>query len=156
MFEPRRSSPRLNAFSYEGLYAYLVTVNTHRKVPFFRSPDAVRPCQEKLLSVAQEHGFEVLAYCFMPDHLHLLVQGSADSKLVTFMKQFKQVTGYGFKNRRGPQLWQRSYYDHVLRKDEDKRELAGYIWNNPVKAGLAASPAEYPFSGPPGDVPGQT
>ncbi len=126
----------------------MVTINTRRGSPVFRRQDVVRHCEKQLLDVARQHGFDVLAYCFMPDHLHVLLQGSADSRLVSFMQRFKQVTGYGFKRRRGQPLWQRSYYDHVLRREEDKEEMAQYIWNNPVRAGLVTSLDEYPFSGP--------
>ena len=134
----------------------MVTVKTFRGNPFFGSPGVASRCQQRLFLVAEQLGFDVLAYCFMPDHLHLLLQGSPDSKLVAFMQRFKQVTGYEFKRREGRPLWQRSYYDHVLRKDEDKRKLAEYIWYNPVRAGLAANPDEYPLSGPKGQVTGQT
>jgi hypothetical protein len=40
-----------------------------------------------------------------------------------------------------------SYYDHILRKNNDLEGVACYIWANPVRAGLCASPREYPFSG---------
>jgi hypothetical protein len=43
--------------------------------------------------------------------------------------------------------WQKGYYEHVLRDDEDSKEVAFYIIANPVRAGLARSPDEYPFSG---------
>jgi putative transposase len=101
------------------------------------------------MSVAEETNFEILAYCFMPDHIHLLVQGTAESsRLDRFMQRFKQLTGYHYKQRAGRQLWRRSYHDRVLRRDEDVHSAADYIWHNPVRAGLAASREEYLFSGP--------
>ena len=44
-------------------------------------------------------------------------------------------------------LWQRSYFERVLRDDEDVVGVARYLLNNPVRAGLAASPQEYRFIG---------
>lgn len=89
----------------------------------------------------------VLAYCFMPDHLHLLVQGSDRSNLIDFMKRFKQLSGFGYKTEAGKQLWQKSYHDHIVRRDEDLEAVAQYIFENPCRAGLVDDLALYPFSG---------
>lgn len=45
-------------------------------------------------------------------------------------------------------LWHLSYYDHVLRQEEDLHAVATYIWGNQVRRGLVGSAEEYPFSGP--------
>jgi REP element-mobilizing transposase RayT len=63
------------------------------------------------------------------------------------MKRFKQDSAYRYKRRAGRQLWHRSYHDRVLRDESELLSTAAYIWNNPVKAGLAAAPEAYPFSG---------
>ena len=83
----------------------------------------------------------------MPDHLHLLVEGTTDiSDLQEFVRGWKQRSAYTAK-RRGVILWQRGYYDHVLRNDESTERTAAYVLGNPVRAGLAARPEEYPFLG---------
>lgn len=41
--------------------------------------------------------------------------------------------------------WQKSFYDHVIKDDEDFRNHVEYIRYNPVKAGLRQKPEEYPF-----------
>jgi len=46
-----------------------------------------------------------------------------------------------------PKLWQPSFYDHVLRNDEDLPAVARYILNNPVRKGLVDHYTEYVFSG---------
>jgi REP element-mobilizing transposase RayT len=84
----------------------------------------------------------------MPDHLHLLVSGQDNSSLTDFVRHFKQLSGHQYKREYGAQLWQISYYDHVLRKEEDLLALARYIWDNPVRAGLVQDRSEYAFSGP--------
>jgi len=84
----------------------------------------------------------------MPDHVHLLVAGSSDSRLSEFMRIFKQLSSYEAKRTTGEGLWQISYYDHVLRREEDLAQLARYIWENPVRAGLVSKRSDYPHSGP--------
>ena len=151
-YTPRRSSPRLSTFSYQGPYAYMVTLNTHRRARSFRRKDLVLLCQEEPVKAAERHRFVILAYCFMPDHLHLLLQGTQESRLIPFVQRFKQTTGYRFKERTGRMLWQRSFYDHVLRGEEDIGDVAEYIWSNPVRAGLVADRDDYPHWGPRGQT----
>jgi REP element-mobilizing transposase RayT len=64
------------------------------------------------------------------------------------VRLFKQLSGYRAKQLLGQSIWQISYYDHVVRRDEDLAEIMRYIWNNPVRAGLTSEPADYPYSGP--------
>jgi REP element-mobilizing transposase RayT len=107
-----------------------------------------RWCLDLLGETAMGAGFELLAYCLMPDHLHLLAQGKEDfSHLVTFLQRFKRRTGYHFKRESGAQLWQDSYYDRVIRTDEDLELVAAYIFNNPMLDGLCGEPKDYSLSG---------
>jgi len=130
----------------------MVTLNTQRRARFLRGQDFVGLCEEELGKAAERHHFVILAYCFMPDHLHVLLQGTQDSRLIPFVQRFKQATGYRFKERTGTTLWQRSFYDHVLRSEEDMDQVAEYIWNNPVRAGLVQDRDSYPFWGPRGQT----
>jgi REP element-mobilizing transposase RayT len=83
----------------------------------------------------------------MPDHLHILIQGKEGSSLGEFMRIFKQKSEYYFRKEADGFLWQRSYYDHVLRKEESIEEVAKYILENPVRKGLVNNFVDYPFSG---------
>ncbi len=147
-FTPRKPSPRLPDFAYLGLYGYFVTINTagwQRELV----GDFAETCAGTLLESAAKSSFEVMAYRLMPDHVHVLLQGTTDeADLVHCIKLFKQRTGFAFKSQTGGQLWQRSFHDHVLRREEDIDEMAAYIWHNPVRAGLVASAADHPYSGP--------
>ena len=98
---------------------------------------------------AHTHGFDIQAYCFMPDHLHLLTNGRhAAADCLTFVKTFKQRSSFAFKQRSQKRLWQDRPYDHILRPDESWEAVAYYIWMNPVRKGLCARPEDWPFSGP--------
>jgi len=77
----------------------------------------------------------------------MLLEGEEGSNLIKMIKQFKQLTGYYFKQDTGRGLWQKSYYDHILRKQEDVVSIVRYILENPVRKGLVKHPDEYPFSG---------
>ena len=143
-----RTSPRLKGFGYLRPFGYSLTLVTRRRAATFSDSRVVQAVLECLSLSCARYGFTLHAYCFMPDHLHLLVCGEDGSPLPDFVRHFKQLSGYRYKREHGAQLWQISYYDHVLRRDEDLLALARYIWDNPVRAGLVQDRSEYPFSGP--------
>ncbi len=178
-----KSRPRLKDFNYKGYQRYFVTICTHERNPIFKDNAMVRELIRVLKDTSKNSfGFKVWAYCFMPDHLHLLVEGeSHDSDLKRFISSYKQHTGYYYKmhvsrakalhygfekctgikvnvaqgfspaqnpaQRKSFKLWQPSYYDHILRKDEDILSVAMYIVNNPVRKGLAKHFMDYEFIG---------
>ena len=102
----------------------------------------------QIVRASVENAFNIPAYCFMPDHDHLLVEGSSPgSDLRRFAKDAKQYSGFHYKREYGKHLWQPSYYDHVLRDEEDTWSVARYIVENPLMAGLSTRVDEYPFVG---------
>lgn len=94
------------------------------------------------------HTFDVLAYCFMPDHVHALLQATAEDSCVRrAMSAWKQKTGYEYRKTKGQPLWQNGYYDRVLRRDDDRIDVAAYLIANPLRAGIVPNVQEYPFWG---------
>ncbi len=84
----------------------------------------------------------------MPDHLHVVVEGFDDtSNLPRFVRLAKQQTAYHFKRVTGERLWQDSYFDRTLRRDDDLGAMIRYVLDNPVRAGLVSTPMEYPHWG---------
>jgi len=144
----RKARPRIGSFDYRGPYAYHVILLTQGWAPHFSDRSLGRRCVQHLGRTADRLGFRLLAFSLMPDHLHALVLGRHDAAdLIRFVQRFKQVTAFDFKRETGLRLWQQSFYDHVLRVEEDLADVAAYIWANPVRAGLAAQPDEYPLLG---------
>ena len=153
---PVRKKNRLPLEVYKGRVACSLTLATYGRRPWFTEDAVVDYCLASLAEVARRASFSVYAYCFMPDHVHLLLGGEADdADLLDFVKRFKQGTGWWFRNvyRAGglkaspTPLWQKSYYDHTLRKEEGLLAVAEYIVGNPVRAGLAHEVGQYPYAG---------
>ena len=91
-------------------------------------------------------GTDCFAYCLMPDHLHLQIS-PAEGNLVDQINGWKSyTTSLLQKNGLHGPCWQRRFYDHALRKEEDIKKVVDYMVNNPVRAGLAEKWKEYPFS----------
>jgi putative transposase len=142
----RKRPPRSACFDYVGPCRYLVTLCTAGKRQVFVKGFEYVFFVTVLSRLAGRFGIEVLTYCFMPDHLHLLLEGTENTYLKEFIRVFKQMTSHHCKNDSGS-LWQRSYYDRILRRDEDSFAVARYILNNPVRRGLVEEVTEYAYSG---------
>jgi putative transposase len=139
---------RLGKESYKGQRWHFATICCHQRRPVFSSQLYANRLIEILRRDAISHRFGVHAYCVMPDHLHLLVQGlDHASDLLTFIKSLKQSTGYEFKQADGNALWQKKFHDHILRARDSVDAVAAYIWLNPVRKGLCTEPKKYPYSG---------
>ena len=144
MSRPRR----IRQFPYTGVQRYFLTICTHDRAPYFKDAGAVKLVLDHITKTAARNAIAILAYCFMPDHVHLLVDGVDDSAdLVASMKLAKQHSGYAFKQTRRACLWQEGYYEHVLRDAEKTEEVMEYIVSNPVRSKLVETPVDYPHWG---------
>jgi putative transposase len=138
----RRSSIRLADFDYRGEYAYSLTCATYQRNSYFTNPEAVSLVVDALKIASIRRQFLILLYCFMPDHLHLVASGRENALLKDFMKDFKQFSAFRYKEIYSQRLWQRSYYDHVIRQEEDLEGVFEYIINNPLRKGIHK---KYPY-----------
>lgn len=146
---PERKRNRLPATEYgvPGTWA-LITLATQDRVPVFSNHEFAEATVALLKQQSEHDEIAVLAYCLMPDHVHLLVRIDGDVNAVRFVQAFKGKSTnlswtFGFRS----QLWQRSFHDHVLRPSEDESEHMRYIQANPVRVGIVAEWSDYPFSG---------
>jgi REP element-mobilizing transposase RayT len=143
-----RRPPRLPHDHYRGMQRYFLTINTFERRRTFEFAEYVGFVLDQFLRTCAAYSFELTAYCFMPDHVHALIEATSDHALfLKFVAMFKQRSGYDFKQRTGNPLWQDGFYDHVLRDEESSLAVAAYIVANPVTAGLCSDVRSYPFVG---------
>ncbi|MEZ4270808.1 MAG: transposase [Myxococcota bacterium] len=102
-----------------------------------------RFCQV-LQHTARERSTDVLAWCVMPDHVHLLVVDVDVLALVRLLKG--RIVPIARQLEPTRRLWQRSFHDHALRKQEKAEHVARYILENPDRAGLVDN-GVYPWRG---------
>ena len=139
---------RLPAQHYRGLRAYFVTICCTDRNPTFANVALAKWLVDWLRRLADLHRFRTHAYCVMPDHLHILLEGAAkESNLLALMKDLKQRTGHEYQQKFFQPLWQKKFYDYVLRPKDSLEAVANYIWLNPVRKGLCGRPEDYPSSG---------
>ena len=125
-----------------------LTIGACHRQPIFTNRDFTLSCVDILKHYTTRHGLKCYAFCFMPDHIHLLAEASKDKSFIDIVRELKGLWTkksweFGFRGV----IFQKSFFDHFLRKDENIETVARYIFNNPVRAGLAEYWHEYPYLG---------
>ncbi len=119
---------------------YVITAVTRNRQPFFTNFFEART----LIRVLQEHeerGYaETLCFVVMPDHLHWLMQLGSSRELESVVRSVKALSS----KRTDQRLWQKGFYDHALRQDEDIKNVARYLVGNPLRADLVNHLNDYP------------
>ncbi|MGJ3243430.1 MAG: transposase [Opitutales bacterium] len=115
----------------------------------FTQPDVVARCWPAWKALEID-GWQVGLGVFMPNHVHALIRRQREPTgmdLKTAIKRFKGRTArWGNQAiERVGRFWMEDWYDRWMRSDSEFRHTFGYIQNNPVKAGLVAEPADYPW-----------
>ena len=145
---PLRKPFRLSAEVYSAGHCFSATIVTSDRRPLFANASRANKAIACLRESATHLDAEIYAYCFMPDHLHLLARTPEGVRFDEFMRHFKQLSGFRLPREPGTvRVWQPSYYDHALRREEDLEVTLRYILDNPVRAGLVTQADEYTFVG---------
>lgn len=140
---------------------YFFTIKTEFNAPIFANPDHIRLLGIVFREMIERWPVEIPAIVLLPDHLHTLwTLPNGDTNYPTrwawLKKEFTQrylesggseqrVSSSRQRNRRRG-VWQRRYWEHAIRDEQDFENHFDYIHWNPVKHGYAISPSEWPHS----------
>ena len=124
---------------------YLVTTVVHDREPLFTSLYFGRLVVRTLYRAEMAVRATTLAYVIMPDHLHWLLQLHTGHTLSTVVWSVKGRSAFDINRARGTRgaVWQPSFHDHALRKEEDLQSVARYVVCNPLRARLVRSIYDY-------------
>jgi putative transposase len=140
--------------------SYFFTVVTHERRPIFADAEMAALFQAGLNRIKSRHPFEVDAFVILPDHIHAiwtLPEGDANFSMrwrlikESFTKSFvrqHQISASSLSRRaKGEQsIWQRRFWEHVIRDDADYSAHMDYIHYNPVRHGLVSTARDWPYS----------
>lgn len=139
---------RLPRNSYCGHVVVAITACIRERRPLFNQADAVNACIEALRIAVKRSECTVPIYCFMPEHLHLVLRGTSGvADAWAALAAFKQRSGFWIAGHYPEHSWQKDFWDHVMRGSEDVRAHICYVANNPVRRGLVTEWNAYPFTG---------
>ena len=138
---PQRKTIRLQHYDYHADGYYFVTVCCLDKRPLLGtlhrgeihvSLDGQHLLEAMLDLGRKKQSISIYDYIIMPNHFHMVVEvqrneGETRMGLAGFVRLLKGQT----TKRSGKPLWQRGYYEHVIRHDESLQEIVQYMKNNP-------------------------
>lgn len=130
-------------------YVYFVTICAENKQRCFVNNKITKIIEDELEFRRTTKEINLLCYCIMPDHLHILLSLAEDyhKSLQNWVSAFKRYTTRVINELFSIKpLWQKNFYDHVVRKEESLIKIAEYIVNNPVRKGIVSEWEEYPYS----------
>jgi len=134
---------------------YFVTACCHQRRRIFEEAENARIGAECLRDIAARYEWNVLNACFMPDHFHMLISPlkEREQKLSGFMQAWKSsVTLRLRQSGIEGEIWQKEFFDRLLRSDESMSEKWAYVVENPLKEGLSIDVESYPFIGTPEEI----
>ena len=142
----RRNSNRLPAYDYRSSGAYFITICTEKRQRVLEIPSIHTALLGHWHHLQERFsGVRVDAFVIMPDHVHgiLWLDGRLKDtptvgKVIGAFKAWMTIAWRNYhKEAHVPclsHLWQRDYYEHVIRNEEDLRLTREYILNNPLQA----------------------
>jgi len=127
---------------------YFITACTYRRRPILASNPVTTAFVEFAERAYSAHSIAVGRYVIMPDHIHLFVCGSDDFQLGAWIGLLKQcLAKRAVRAPSADPVWQRRFFDHVLRSDESYAQKWNYVRDNPVRAGLVTNADDWPYAG---------
>lgn len=130
---------------------FLTLVTKNRQVLFgMDQPHHVDIFFDKMRAVREFKPFKLLAYIFLPDHIHLLVRPTGEANFSSIFMSVQRSYTFEYKDHyhidESLSLWQHRFWDHVIRNEEDLNRHFDYIHWNAVKHGLVIKPEDWPYS----------
>lgn len=127
---------------------YFVTFCTANRKPVLTNEEvhvAFRQYAEKGI---RDHGVAVGCYVIMPDHVHLFVRGGHEFQLGIWVRGLRRSMAEPIRiEHEGVDIWQRGFFDHLMRSAESYSEKWLYVRENPVRAGLVSRVEDWPYQG---------
>jgi len=138
---------------------YFFTVVTHNRRGFLCSSDNVALLRQAFRSVMPDYPFKIDAFVLLPEHLHCIwTLPEGDNDFSTRWRLIKSRFTCGCdpslrgnanasRRRKGEQaVWQRRFWEHQIRDNNDLAQHVEYIHYNPVKHGLVNAPRDWGYS----------
>jgi putative transposase len=127
---------------------YFITCCAYRRRSLFANESFHQAFVQFCKRAEIEHGIAVGRYVILPDHLHFFVSLGEHIPLAEWIGSLKRVTARAARNPDSTDpVWQRSFFDHVMRSVESYSQKWEYVRQNPVRAGLVGDADEWLYSG---------
>jgi putative transposase len=140
---------------------FFLTLVTYQRIPLFSNPENINRLRVAISTTRREMPFEIIGAVVLPEHIHFLwilpPDDSNYSKRIGRLKvlfthslrgkkMLPQNVSISRQKHRESDVWQRRFWEHTIRHEEDLAKHLDYIHYNPVKHRLAACPHQWEYS----------
>lgn len=140
---------RIHRYYVPGAVVFITQV-VYQRIPVFSQAHFVELLRQNLYETKRHHPFSMLGYSFLPDHFHLMIRPTGESNFSAilhslkpnFSKDYNALLGISGRMK----FWQKGFWDHVIRDEDDLQRHLDYIHYNAVKHGLVQRPEDWPYS----------
>ena len=131
--------------------SYFFTVVTLDRTPVFINESRIEALRQAFRKVMAARPFQIDAMVVLPEHLHCIwrmPEEDADysSRWREIKKSCSRQIDAAINARHERRVWQRRFWEHAIRDEEDWRKHVDYIHYNPVKHRLVSRPGDWPWS----------
>ena len=126
---------------------YSITTVSNQRAPIFSSLDVAQIVIRNLYELDRQNITKTICYVLMPDHIHWLFQLQDGLTLAQAIQRFKGRSAREVNVMKGETqaMWQKDYFEHQIRDENDLIKQARYIIANPLRCELVTSVGDYPY-----------
>jgi len=131
---------RLRRYYKRGDTVFVTAVTYERKPLLIDNVDLLL---QAIASVQMNCPIEIIAQVVLPDHWHVVLNSDGSNAISSIIQRIKMSFGATYRKRHGRhsgRVWQRRYWDHIIRDENDLNTHIDYIHYNPVRHGLVNEP----------------
>jgi len=131
----------------ESLQAFDQELDAGRGACWLRKPEIASLVEEALLQSDGDR-YRLLAWCLMPNHVHVVIEMGGNVSLSIILKSWKSFAARRANAElgRSGSFWHADYFDRYMRSEDHLNRTIEYVEQNPVKAGLARMAADWAWS----------
>lgn len=139
--------PRFSRGSINTTYFHVMTQGINKSY-IFDKPKDIKYYIKIMYELKKEHNLEIIAYCIMNNHTHMLIHAEKIKELSKFMQKLnsKYARFYNKKYNRIGYVFRDRFKAEGIYSEKQYYTCIKYIYDNPVKAGICDKPDEYPYS----------
>lgn len=140
---------------------FFLTLVTYNRIPLFSEPENICRLRLAIAKTRTERPFEITGAVILPDHIHFLwtlPPGDTNysyrvsrfkilfTRMIRGKRSLSQNVSASRRKHRESNVWQRRFWEHVIRDESDLERHLNYIHYNPVKHGLVTCPHLWKYS----------
>lgn len=139
--------PRLSRISSEGNFFHIMSQGINKNF-IFKEETEINKYIYIMYDLKEEYHIEIIAYCIMSNHAHLLLKINSIEELSSYMHKLNArfAQYYNKKNNRVGFVFRNRFKSEAIRDEKHLYNCISYIFYNPVKARICARPEEYKYS----------